>query len=212
MKCDAGACYMANRKSDIIHAVVVSRRNLLSSSIALAAMDKAIAAPSRLINLGYSAGRLSWPGGAAPAACGRGGVRPDKREGDGASPEGRFALLPGFYRADRIALPPSRLGMTALRPNDGWVYDPADPRYNRLVSLPYPAHHEEMWRADGLYDLVVVIGYNTDPPVPGSGSAIFLHVARPDFAATEGCIAVAREILARLLGLLGPGSTIAIRP
>ena len=192
--------------------MMVSRRSLLSSSIALAAMDKALAAASRFIDLTYSAGRLSWPGGAATAACGRAGVRMDKREGDGASPEGRFVLSPGFYRADRIALPPTHLAMTALRPSDGWVDDPADPRYNRLVSLPYPAHHEEMWRLDGLYDLVVPIGYNTDPPLPGRGSAIFLHVARPDFAATEGCIAVARDTLAGLLGLLGPGSMITIRP
>jgi L,D-peptidoglycan transpeptidase YkuD (ErfK/YbiS/YcfS/YnhG family) len=68
-----------------------------------------------------------------------------------------------------------------------------------------------MWRADGLYDLVVVIGYNTDPPVPGVGSAIFLHVAAPDFAPTAGCIAVAGDVLAGVLGLLGPGSTITIR-
>jgi L,D-peptidoglycan transpeptidase YkuD (ErfK/YbiS/YcfS/YnhG family) len=151
-------------------------------------------------------------GGGAPAVCGRGGVRADKREGDGASPAGTFALFPGFYRADRIASPPSHLAMIALQPNDAWVDDSRDPRYNTLVSLPYPAHHEEMWRADGLYDLLVPIGYNTDPPLPGRGSAIFLHVARPDFAPTEGCIAVAREVLAGLLGLLGPGSMIAIHP
>jgi L,D-peptidoglycan transpeptidase YkuD (ErfK/YbiS/YcfS/YnhG family) len=192
--------------------MIVSRRVLLSSSFALAAVDNALAAPSGFIDLSYSAGRLSWHGGSAVAACGWGGVRPDKREGDGASPEGRFALLPGFYRADRIALPRTGLAMSPLQPNDAWVDDPADPRYNRLVSLPYPAHHEEMWRADGLYDLVVPIGYNTDPPLPGRGSAIFLHVARPDFAATEGCIAIPREILVGLVGLLGPGSMITIRP
>ncbi len=192
--------------------MMVSRRVLLSSSFALAAMDNALAAPSGFNDLSYSAGRLSWPGGAAVAACGWGGVRPDKREGDGASPEGRFLLLPGFYRADRVELPPTGLAMTPLQPTDAWVDDPADPRYNRLVSLPYPAHHEEMWREDGLYDLVVPIGYNTDPPVPGRGSAIFLHVARPDFAATEGCIAIPREILGGLLGLLGPGSMITIQP
>ncbi len=193
--------------------MVVSRRVLIFSSITLAAMDKALATPSRVIDLTYSAGRLSWPGGgAAPAACGWGGVRPDKREGDGASPEGSFALVHLYYRADRIAPPPTNLPMSALRPNDGWVDDPADPRYNRLVRLPYPAHHEEMWRADALYDLVVLIGYNTDPPLPGRGSAIFLHVARPDFAPTEGCIAVARDVLAGLLGSLGPGSMITIRP
>ncbi|MFI4948344.1 MAG: L,D-transpeptidase [Alphaproteobacteria bacterium] len=191
---------------------MVSRRVFISSSIALAAMGKAHAAPSRFIDLTYSAGRLSWPGGGAVAACGRGGVRPDKREGDGATPAGRFPLLQGFYRADRIAAPPTGLPIRALRPDDGWVDDPADPRYNQLVALPYPAHREEMWRADGVYDLLVVIGYNTDPPLPGRGSAIFLHVASPDFAPTVGCIAVDRDVLAGLLGSLGPGSMITIRP
>jgi L,D-peptidoglycan transpeptidase YkuD (ErfK/YbiS/YcfS/YnhG family) len=139
-------------------------------------------------------------------------VRADKREGDGASPAGTFPLLRGRYRADRITPPPTGLPMSALRLEDAWVDDPADANYNRLVALPYAAHHEAMWRADGLYDLLVLIGYNTDPPVPGRGSAIFLHVARPDFAPTEGCIAVARDVLAGLLGLLGPGSMITIRP
>ena len=180
---------------------------------------------SSIVDLTYSAGRLSWPQGntpgdglgEAPASCGRGGVRADKREGDGASPAGTFPLLRGFYRADRVAPPATHLPMSALRLEDAWVDDPADPNYNRLVTLPYPAHHEEMWRADGLYDLVVLIGYNTDPPLPGRGSAIFLHVAapnwaRPDFAPTAGCIAVAREVLGPLLGLLGPGSMITIAP
>jgi L,D-peptidoglycan transpeptidase YkuD (ErfK/YbiS/YcfS/YnhG family) len=101
--------------------------------------------------------------------------------------------------------------MTALRPADAWVDDPGDARYNHLVTLPCPAGHEELWRADGLYDLLVVIGYNTDRPLPGRGSAIFLHVAQPDFSPTAGCIAVARDVLIDLVGLLGPGSTITIR-
>src|SRR6266851_3595387 len=163
--------------------MMVSRRSLLSSSIALAAMDKALAAASRFIDLTYSAGRLSWPGGAATAACGRAGVRMDKREGDGASPEGRFVLLPGFYRADRIALPPSHLAMTALQPSDGWIDDPADPSYNRLVSLPYPAHHEEMWRADGLQHRSAG-GRPRQRDLPAPGAARFrgdrgLHRRRP---------------------------------
>jgi L,D-peptidoglycan transpeptidase YkuD (ErfK/YbiS/YcfS/YnhG family) len=196
---------------------MVTRRVILSSPIALAAIESADKARFGFVDLSYSGGRLSWLRGDdlladAPAACGRSGVRTDKREGDGASPEGRFALLRGFYRADRLALPPTALPLSALRPEDGWVDDPADPNYNRLVALPYPAHAEEMWRADRFYDLVVLIGYNTDPPVPGRGSAIFLHVARPDFAPTAGCIAVSRDILSELVGLLGPGSTITIRP
>jgi L,D-peptidoglycan transpeptidase YkuD (ErfK/YbiS/YcfS/YnhG family) len=167
---------------------------------------------SAFVDLTYSAGHLRWRGGETRAACGRGGVRADKREGDGASPAGTFALLGCYYRPDRLPAPRTGLPVVALRPTDGWVDDPADPQYNRLVSLPYAAGHEEMWRKDGLYDLVVPIGYNTDPPVAGRGSAIFLHVAAADFAPTAGCIAIARDTLLRLLPLLGSGSTITIRP
>jgi L,D-peptidoglycan transpeptidase YkuD (ErfK/YbiS/YcfS/YnhG family) len=190
----------------------LSRRTFVISAAIMTAMGNSVRAAPAPVSLTYAAGRLTWPGGETRAACGRGGVRADKREGDGASPEGTFPLLYGFYRPDRVARPPSRLPMTALQPNLGWVDEPADPNYNRLVTLPYAASHEEMWLADGLYDLVVVIGYNTDPVVPGRGSAIFLHVARPDFSPTAGCIAIARDVLAALLGLLGPGSTITIRP
>jgi L,D-peptidoglycan transpeptidase YkuD (ErfK/YbiS/YcfS/YnhG family) len=190
----------------------LSRRSFVAGSLIMTAIDDPVrAAGPAPLSLAYSAGHLTWPGGATRAVCGHGGVRADKREGDGATPEGTFPLLYGFYRADRIARPASSLPMTALQPDDGWVDDPADPNYNRPVKLPYPASHEEMWLKDGLYDLVVVIGYNTDPVVPGRGSAIFLHVARSDFAPTAGCIAIERQVLAGLLGLLGPGSRITIR-
>jgi L,D-peptidoglycan transpeptidase YkuD (ErfK/YbiS/YcfS/YnhG family) len=187
---------------------------VLGAAVLLAASrGSAQAMRSRFVDLTYAGGRLSWPGGTARAVCGRSGVSADKREGDGASPAGIFPLVRAFYRPDRIAPPPDTgLGLAALRPADGWVDDPLDPQYNRLVRRPYPARHEAMWRADGLYDLVVEIGYNTDPIVPGRGSAIFLHCASPDFAPTAGCIAVARDVLLALLPLLGPQSRITIRP
>jgi len=100
--------------------------------------------------------------------------------------------------------------MRALAPQDAWVDDPADTNYNRLVSLPYRAGTEPMWRRDEIYDVVVVISYNMNPVVPGAGSAIFLHIARPDFSDTSGCIAVQREVLIDLLPLLGPSSRITI--
>ncbi|HEX3885609.1 MAG TPA: L,D-transpeptidase family protein [Stellaceae bacterium] len=163
-------------------------------------------------SLAYAGGELTWPGGTARAACGKGGVRADKREGDGASPAGVFPLVSAFYRPDRVSRPQSGLPLTALTPDMGWLDDPADPKYNRLVTLPYAASHEELWRADAIYDLIVVIGYNAAPVVPGAGSAIFLHVARPDYSPTAGCIAVAKPVLVSLLGLLGAGSTITIAP
>jgi L,D-peptidoglycan transpeptidase YkuD (ErfK/YbiS/YcfS/YnhG family) len=161
-------------------------------------------------NLEYRGGRLNWSGGSAAAAVGRAGVRADKHESDGASPAGTYPLVSIFYRPDRIAAPLSPLPVKPLAPSDGWVDEPADANYNRPVSLPYPASAEQMWREDDLYDALVVIGYNMEPVVPGAGSAIFLHIATPDFAPTAGCVAVEREILLGLLPLLGPGSKITI--
>jgi L,D-peptidoglycan transpeptidase YkuD (ErfK/YbiS/YcfS/YnhG family) len=185
------------------------RRTILAALAAAPPLScRAAAVP--YADLTYHDGTLSWPGGSAPAACGKAGVHAGKREGDHASPAGRFRLLYGFYRADRVRWPRTELPLTPLRPEFGWVDDPADRNYNRLVALPYPVSHEKLWREDGLYDVIVVIGYNVDPVVPGAGSAIFLHVARPDLAPTEGCIAVGRGALLTLLGLLGPGSTITI--
>jgi L,D-peptidoglycan transpeptidase YkuD (ErfK/YbiS/YcfS/YnhG family) len=161
-------------------------------------------------SLEYRDGRLYWSRGSAAAAVGRAGVKADKHEGDGATPAGTYPLVSILYRPDRIAAPLSALPVNRLAPSDGWVDDPADANYNRPVSLPYPASAEQMWREDGLYDALVVIGYNMEPVVLGAGSAIFLHIATPDFAPTAGCIAVEREVLLGLLSLLGPGGQIAI--
>jgi L,D-peptidoglycan transpeptidase YkuD (ErfK/YbiS/YcfS/YnhG family) len=168
------------------------------------------AAHTEAENLEYRDGRLRWPGGSAAAAVGRAGVKVDKHEGDGATPAGTYLLVSILYRPDRITAPRSRLPVKPLAPSDGWVDEPSDANYNRPVSLPYPASAEQMWREDDLYDALVVIGYNMEPVVPGAGSAIFLHIAKPDFAPTAGCIAVEREILLKLLPLLGPCSQIAI--
>ncbi len=136
----------------------------------------------------------------------------DKREGDGASPIGRWPVRRVFYRPDRSAPPETGLPAIALRPDDGWNDDPAKAAYNRLVPLPCRGSHERLWRPDGLYDLIVELGYNDDPPLAGRGSAIFLHVARPGYRPTEGCVALAdadlREVLKRLAG----GSAISIKP
>lgn len=147
-------------------------------------------------------GRLRFGGRIWPCALGRGGVGTDKREGDGATPVGRFALRRLLYRADRLSPPHSVLPAAPVTPLDGWCDDPADPAYNRPVILPFAASHEKLWRDDGVYDLVVVLGHNDAPPVPGLGSAIFLHVARPDYAPTEGCVALALPDLLDLLAMV----------
>jgi len=156
-------------------------------------------------------GRLSWPGGTVRCALGRSGISHDKREGDGATPVGRFVLRRVLYRPDRLAPPATRLPVAPIAGDDGWCDDPADPNYNRPVKRPYPASHEEMWREDDLYDVVVVMGHNDDPVVPGMGSAVFMHVATADYGPTAGCVALALPDLLRLLADCGPGDAIRIK-
>ncbi len=130
---------------------------------------------------------------------GRGGLRRHKEEGDGASPVGLLPLRRVLFRADRGAAPETAVPLEPIGRQDGWCDDPADRRYNRAVRLPYPARHEMLWREDGIYDIVGVLGWNDDPVRSGAGSAIFLHVARPDYAPTEGCVALAAVDLRALL-------------
>jgi L,D-peptidoglycan transpeptidase YkuD (ErfK/YbiS/YcfS/YnhG family) len=143
-------------------------------------------------------------------ALGHGGVKRDKREGDGATPVGSFPLRRLFYREDRVARPRSALATAALHPADGWCDDPARPEYNSLVRLPFDGRHEKLWREDTLYDIVGVIGYNDAPAVSGLGSAIFLHLARADYAPTEGCVALALPDLIRVLAACDATSVIRI--
>lgn len=134
-----------------------------------------------------------------------------KREGDGATPLGVWPMLRVMYRPDRGEAPRTTLPVSEIRPEDGWCDDPADPAYNRPVTLPYPASCETMWREDELYDIVVILAHNDDPPVPGLGSAIFLHCAKPGYPPTEGCVALAKADLLDVLERAEPGDAIEVR-
>jgi L,D-peptidoglycan transpeptidase YkuD (ErfK/YbiS/YcfS/YnhG family) len=141
---------------------------------------------------------------------GAGGVREDKVEGDAATPVGIFPLRHIYFRNDRVVLPKVRLPARPIHEHDGWCDDPQSTAYNRLVRIPNGWSHERMWRDDELYDLVVVVGYNDDPPEGEWGSAVFLHLARPDYAATRGCIAFARNDLLELISLIGPETRLQV--
>ena len=133
------------------------------------------------------------------AAIGHGGRAAHKQEGDGATPIATLPLRRVLYRADRVARPRCAVSIMPLAPQDGWCDDPADRAYNTAIRLPYDARHETLWRGDALYDVIGVLGWNDAPVVRGMGSAIFLHVARPDYAPTEGCIALALPDLVTVL-------------
>ena len=158
----------------------------------------AVQADSADSSLGWATlGEKRWR-----CVIGAGGVREDKVEGDGATPVGEYPLRRLYFRNDRLVLPKVRLPARPIGEHDGWCDDPRSSSYNRMVRVPNDWSHEKMWREDGLYDLVVVVGYNDDPPEGEWGSAIFLHIARDDMGATQGCVAFARADLLELVPMI----------
>lgn len=158
-------------------------------------------------------GRIAWNGREVRCALGKAGViaAADKHEGDNRSPVGAWPMREVWYRPDVYPDGPvTALPVRATAADDGWCDAPGDPAYNRPVKLPYPASAERMWREDAVYDLVVILGHNDDPPVSGLGSAIFLHLAREGYPGTEGCVALARGDVEALLATAAPGDVVQI--
>lgn len=145
-----------------------------------------------------------------PVALGRGGIKANKFEGDGGTPRGRFRPLRLWWRADKYPRPVTHLPLRAIRADDGWCEDPADRHYNRPVKVPAGSPADRLTRADGLYDFIVEIDHNTRPRVARRGSAVFIHVARPGFKPTAGCVALTTPALRRLLAVLGPRTRIVV--
>ncbi|PLX36587.1 MAG: L,D-transpeptidase catalytic domain protein [Hyphomicrobiales bacterium] len=145
-----------------------------------------------------------------PCAIGRNGITRRGREGDWATPAGRYRLLAVFYRADRGSRPRTLLPVRATRPDDGWCDAPGDRNYNSHVRRPYPASSETLWRDDCLYDISVVLDHNQRPRKRNDGSAIFFHVAKPGFPPTAGCIAISAPAMRCILAAAGRDCVIEI--
>jgi L,D-peptidoglycan transpeptidase YkuD (ErfK/YbiS/YcfS/YnhG family) len=152
-----------------------------------------------------TAGRLT-----VPVALGRGGIRANKREGDGGTPRGTFRPRQLWWRADRHPRPRTFLPVRAIAPQDAWCEDPASRHYNQPMRLDHASGGDRLQRADHLYDFIVEIDHNTQPRIAGRGSAVFLHLARPDFSPTAGCVSMTRAAMLRLLARLGPETKIVI--
>ena len=143
---------------------------------------------------------------------GHSGVTIDKKEGDGKTPVGSYPLRYVLYRADRIEKPVTGLPVKPLLPSTGWCEDPAHADYNQEITLPHASTHDAMTREDALYDVVVVIGYNDAPVVPFRGSAIFMHLSRPDFSPTAGCVGLPLGDLRYVLSVCDETTHITILP
>lgn len=153
-----------------------------------------------------------WGAGPRRCAVGRSGIGEKLREGDGLTPMGRWPLRRVLYRKDRMETPAARLPVAEINPDDAWCDVPTDPNYNRLVRLPNRSVDERLWQEDSLYDLIVVVGFNDSPVVPGKGSAIFMHLARPDYGPTQGCVAFSRDDLIEAVAQLATANRLIVTP
>ena len=155
-------------------------------------------------------GWLTFNRQVVPVALGRGGIKADKREGDGGTPKGTFRPLRLWWRADRHPRPRTFIPVKAIKFDDAWCEDPASRRYNRPVRLTNGANGDRLRRHDHLYDFIIEIDHNTAPRISGRGSAVFLHLARDNFGPTAGCVAMRKPSLLRLLERMGPRTRIVI--
>ena len=158
----------------------------------------------------HTRGWLTAGSNIIPVALGRGGIKANKREGDGGTPRGTFQPLRLWWRTDRHPRPRSFLPVRAIRLQDAWCEDPSHRHYNRPVRLDRDHAGDRLTRDDHLYDFVIEIDHNTCPRVAGRGSAVFLHLARKNFSATAGCVAMTQASMQRLLTWIGPRTRIVI--
>ena len=171
--------------------------------------------PIRAIWIRAAAGnpRRGWmtaEGLIVPVALGRGGIRANKREGDGGTPKGTFRPRRLWWRQDRHPRPRTFLPLRSIRPEDAWCEDPVSRHYNRLVRRDRDGGGDRLRRDDDLYDFIVEIDHNTSPRIAGLGSAVFLHLARENFGPTAGCVSMTKSAMLQLLRQLGPQTRIVI--
>jgi L,D-peptidoglycan transpeptidase YkuD (ErfK/YbiS/YcfS/YnhG family) len=145
-----------------------------------------------------------------PVALGRGGIRANKREGDGGTPRGIFRPRQLWWRADRHPQPQTFLPVRAIGPEDAWCEDPASRHYNQPIRLEATQSGDRLKRDDQLYDFIVEIDHNHTPRIAGRGSAVFLHLARDNFGPTAGCVSITKPAMLRLLRRLGADTRIVI--
>lgn len=155
-------------------------------------------------------GWLSAEGWTIPVALGRGGIKANKREGDGGTPRGIFRPRQLWWRADRHCRPKTFLKTRPIRREDAWCEDPNDRHYNRPIRLVRGQGGDRLTREDHLYDFIVEIDHNTAPRIAGRGSAVFLHLARSNFSPTAGCVSMTAAAMLRLLRRMGPQTRIVI--
>ena len=132
-------------------------------------------------------------------SIGKRGIKIKKKEGDHITPKGKFKIMSIYYRKDRVPVFRSKIKKISIKKDMGWCDDPRSKQYNKLIKFPFKYSAEKMYRSDNLYDIVLVLNFNFKPISNGRGSAIFIHVATKNYKDTEGCIAVNKTDLKKII-------------
>ena len=143
-------------------------------------------------------------------ALGKGGIKKKVKEGDNITPKGIFKIIKIYYRPDKINKIISSIKKIKIKKNMGWCDDPSSSYYNKQVKLPSKYNHERLYRKDNLYDLILVLNYNTNPIIKNKGSAIFLHIAKKKYQPTKGCVALKKQDLIQLTSVIKKNTKIKL--
>ena len=142
-------------------------------------------------------------------AVGKKGIGNKRKEGDLITPKGQFKIKYILYRKDRLNIS-TKLKKKVIKKNMGWCDDPKSSHYNKLVRLPFAYKHEKLFKKENIYDIILVLNYNMSPIKKNKGSAIFIHVAKNNFKKTEGCVAIKKLSLVKLIGKINPNTKVKI--
>ena len=152
---------------------------------------------------------ISYDNYKAKCAIGKRGIGHKKKEGDLITPRGNYKIKYILYRKDRVKIS-TKLKKRVIKKNMGWCDDPKSSRYNKLIKLPYDYNHEKLYKNENIYDIVLVLNYNMSPVKKNKGSAIFIHVAKNNFKRTEGCVAIKKLSLIKLIKKISPNTKVKI--
>ena len=135
----------------------------------------------------------------AKCALGKRGIAYKRKEGDLITPKGEYKIKFILYRKDRLKKITSKIKLIVIKKNMGWCDDPNSNHYNKLVKLPYEYNYEKLYKKENIYDIILVLDYNMNPVIKNRGSAIFIHIAKKNYKKTEGCIAVKKKSLLKII-------------
>ena len=146
----------------------------------------------------------------AKCALGKRGIGYKRKEGDLITPKGTYKVKYILYRKDRVKKIQTKIKKIAIRKDMGWFDDPKSKDYNKLIKLPYAYSFEKLFRKENNYDIILILNYNMNPVIKNKGSAIFIHIAKKNYKKTEGCIALKKIHLLKIIKRINKNTTIKI--